>query len=88
MAPIAIAETIVFYLIGHTTFESELKELQKESIDRREILAIIVSDSMNLERRQKQLLRIHKLDARIKQLRSWELDVDMGMATLNSTQQP
>ena len=87
MAPIAIAETIVCYLIGNTTFDAELQELQRESTDRHEILAINVSHNMNLERQQKQLLRIHKLETRIKQLSSWELDVDVTMATLNSMQQ-
>ena len=87
MAPIAIAKTITSYLIGDTTFDQELQHLQKELSDRHEILAINVAHNINPMRQQQQLLRIFKLEATVKELTSWELEVDTAMATINSTHQ-
>ena len=67
MAPIAIAKTITSYLIGHTTFDQERQDLQKELSDRNEILAINVAHNLH-PTRQQQLLRIFKLEAIIQKL--------------------
>ena len=87
MAPIVIAEMITAYLVGDTTFDQELRDLQKELADRNEILAINVSHNMNPMRQQEMMLRIFKLERIIQEVTDWELAVDTVMATLNSMTQ-
>ena len=87
MAPIVIAEMITAYLVGDTTFDQELRDLQKELADRNEILAINVSHYMNPMRQQEMMLRIFKLERIIQEVTDWELAVDTVMATLNSMTQ-
>lgn len=87
MAPIVIAEMITAYLVGDTTFDQELRDLQKELADRNEILAVNVSHYMNPMRQQEMMLRIFKLERIIQEVTDWELAVDTVMATLNSMTQ-